>query len=208
LELIDGTKLWSLLSKYDILKNKKGVTLSSVTSFLIYSFLPPMKNVKGYYEDIRSGKIYLEKKPVSEKEWKSLFIGTSQTSLGFFEWYHRYWSQHLIPLLKENPPNIPKIRETSDQLIQGTQRFIRTYKAFVETSPPIKFSIVYERFLELFDEFFKSIFEIVNELELLAVLPLEQLKERVGEKGTIRLNITARYPKESWDAVVRAFKEA
>jgi HJR/Mrr/RecB family endonuclease len=211
LELIDGTALWSLLSKYDILKNQKGVTLANKTSYLLYSFLPLMKKLKKSYEDIQIGKEYLEKKPMNEKEWKSLFIETSKTSVGFFEWYHKYWQQFLIPLLKENPLNIQRLKETNEQLFQGTQRFIRTYKTFVETSPPTRFSLAYDRYLKYFDELFKSIFEIVNELESLAGLPLEELKSRAlrdNEKGVISLNLTARFPKDFWDAAVKAFKES
>lgn len=73
LELIDGEKIRSLLSKYEIVQpDKRTAVPADYTRYLINNFVPAMRKIKGEVEDIENGRIYVEKTIYSQKKWVNL----------------------------------------------------------------------------------------------------------------------------------------
>ena len=207
IELIDGMKLWNLLSKYDLLKFKGGAKLDVIAAYLLYNFLPNMKNIRDYYKEIRTGNIYLEKTPAREKGYYDFLLGSFQATQNFVGWWAKTWTQLFEPSLKEKPPNLQKIKDINHQLDEAIRKITKTYKALQETLPPARFSVAHEKLQILFEDMFEMIFKPVEELEKLSSLNIEQLKEKIRDSGSIDLRYNIFYP-ESWRTVLEALKQA
>ena len=206
LELIDGAKLGSLLSKYDLFKFKSGVKLANRTAYLFYNFLPKIKKARQTFGDIKTGNMYIEKAMLNEKEWTNLLKRTLELSLGFYEWWGKTWASNFVQFLNEKPPNVQKGNETSEQLVQALHKFFKTYETFLQTTPPKRYKITKEKGLAYMEHLFKEVFQVANDLELLSELPGEQLKARIELTRGIRID--ARFPKDLHDAVIAAYREA
>jgi HJR/Mrr/RecB family endonuclease len=208
LELIDGGKLASLLSKYGIILHGGGVKFSDTASFLLYNFLPSIKKARENYENIKNKKVYVERSPALEKEWRSLFHRTFENTTGFFEWWAKDGVPNFVHLLPEKPPNMQKIKEMSDQLIQAIRKQVETYKVIQGTSPPTRFLTTHKKYLEFLDAIFEDVFPIVQKLELIAGLSAENLKEKVDKEGRLNMQYSMTFPREAANAVIGAYKEA
>ena len=209
LELIDGTKLLSLLHKYNLLKFSGGARLAENATYLLYNFLPAMKKLKRAYEDTKSvTKTFSDRARASEKEWHALIRKTMDSTRDFSKWWGKTWTADFVPLLNEKPLNMEKIKETNGYLIQSVRSYIKIYATFVETVPPTKFSEPHGKFLRLFDAFFDSLFTIVNELETLAELPTGQLEARIGKKGAIEIAYRIEFSEELYRDAIEAYGRA
>jgi HJR/Mrr/RecB family endonuclease len=208
LELIDGEKLGSLLSKYGIILHGGGVKFSGTANFLLYSFLPSMKKARENYENIKNKKVYVERSPAGEKEWRSLFHKTFENTTSFFEWWGKNGVPNFVHLLTEKPPNMQKIKEMSDQLIQAIRKQVETYKVIQGTSPPTRFSTAHKKYLEFLEAIFEDVFPIVQKLELIAELSTENLKEKADKEGRLNIQYNMTFPREAAHAVIVAYKEA
>jgi hypothetical protein len=204
LELIGGAKLLGLLSKHNLLKYDGTTKLSDSAAYLLYNFLPNMKKVRENYEDIKNGKIFIEGKTVlGSYKMANLNNESVYLSKEFYYWWFETFDSFVLEL-SETPLNLQKINETNNQLVQAVQKYLKNYERYKRICTSNMYQKVYEIHLAIFEDIFTNVFKIVEELEVLEKLPEKELKQRIGQDGTIKINIKAAFPSH----LVRASLEA
>jgi hypothetical protein len=206
LELIDGAKLIGLLSKHDLLKYGSTTRLSDSAAYLLYNFLPNMKKIRDNYEDIKNGKIFMESIPVDTYKMAHLDNETVVNSKEFFYWWFETFKNFGFELSTHEQLDLQKINETNDQLVQALQKYLKNYERYKRIDPPSYHQNVYEIHLAIFEDIFVSIFKIIEELEALANLPDKELKQKIGQNGTININIKAVFPSHLVKASLEAWR--
>jgi hypothetical protein len=205
LELIDGAKLVGLLSKHDLLKHGSTTRLNDSAAYLLYNFLPNMKKVRDTYEDIKNEKIFMESITViGSYKMAHLDNEMVEKSKEFCDWWFETFKEFSFELSTRAPLNLQKINETNHQLVQAVQKYLKNYERYKRICTSTRFQKVYEIGLAIFEDIFANVFKIVEELEALEKLPDNELKQRIGQDGTIRININAAFPSH----LVRASLEA
>jgi hypothetical protein len=210
LELIDGTKLAGLLSKHDLLKHGGTTSFSDSATYLLYNFLPNMKKIRDTYEDIKNGKIFMESIPV-DSDYKMAHLDNEMVarSKEFYYWWFETFKNFGFELsMRTPPPNLQKINERNHQLVQALQKYLKNYERYKRICPLKRFQNVYEIHLAIFEDIFTSVFKIIEELEALAKLPEEELKQKIGQKGTININIKAAFPSHLVKASLEAWRDS
>ena len=195
LELIDGAKLVGFLSKYDLLKYGSTTRLSDSAAYLLYNFLPNMKKARDTYEDIKNEKIFMESITVIGS-YKMAHLNNEmvEKSKEFCDWWFETFKNFVFELSTRAPLSLQKINETNYQLVQAVQKYLKNYERYKRICTSKRFQKVYEIQIAIFEDIFANVFKIVEELEALEKLPDNELKQRIGQDGMIKININAAFP--------------
>lgn len=209
LELLDGSKLLRLLAKYKVVKNKGGVVLCDSAAYLIYNFHPSMKEIKESFDELRTGKIFTEKKvlnsitSIASNKLCQLVNRTTANSIEFYKWWINVCLEEFVPALREEPMNSQKVEEINQQMIRGLQNFLETYKIWLKADYPnwqkdefAWFLTVKERCLTFLDALFDIFFLSVKELDFYATLSSDELRKNISSTGDIIVHFSAPFPNQ------------
>ncbi len=206
IELIDGTKLRCLLTKYELCMEKlDGVSMNEATTYLFNNFLPIIKKQRQAYENIKNS--YVERKPITSQQFISLAIANSENNGDFGDWW-KHTMDYFISYLHEKPLDYQKLTEISNQIVKGLQKYLNSYETFCKVAPPPVFLTAHEKLIICADEFSDSIFNIADELERMSDSSKDQLKERMDTDGVIRFNYALAFSGQAMDDATEEFRRA
>jgi hypothetical protein len=205
IELIDGAKLKGLLSRYDLFGKEPSVSVSEATAYLFNNFAPLIKKQRQTFENIETG--YFERRRISGQQYVSLAISTGDKNADFEDWWVKTMD-YFVSMLHEKPLDYQRLKEASDQLVAGLQKFFDVYKTFIQNVPPDQFLMSHKKNIICYKECAESIFQVAEELERMSNLPIALLKDRIDADGVIRFNYSIGFSRKSMDEASNEFSRA
>ncbi len=179
LELVDGEKLRSLLVKYEITKPKKRtVVLPNYALFLGNSFVPALNKIREHVEDIKNGRVYMDKRIYSNKQLYDLHranIDRLGDYANFVASIVNSWGSTFI----EKEPDMQQLKNDCGKVIDATKKLVNDYKSLLSVIPPPKlhasFLKIHEKFIACYPSVFETIFRFADEIEKATTDPKPQI---------------------------------
>jgi len=176
LELIDGDKLRSLLRKHGIVQpDARTIVLPSYAIFLSRSFVPALRGIRDQVEDIKNGRVYVEKTFYNLKQWLNL----GQTRLARIDSYANFLTavinQSLAPTISKKEADLQQIKSDCEKIMDATEKFVEDYKSLFGIVPPQGFSEVHEKLLKVYTAFFESLSRFADDIEKATKDPKPQM---------------------------------
>ena len=197
LELIDGEKLCSLLIKYEIIKpERRTVVLPNYALFLRNNFVPALKKIKDQAEDIKDGRVYIEKRMHNLKQWINLLLTETQR-LGSYADFVGNIVNHWRSTFVEKEPDMQQIKNDCRKMIDATKKIVDDYKIVLGVIPPPKFSMIHEKFLVVYPPVFETMFRLADDIEKATTDPKPQLYQ-----------ISVVFPDKKMQELTRAINQA
>jgi hypothetical protein len=141
---------------------------------LVDNFVPALKEIQSEVEDIRNGRVYVEKTMYSLKQWTNLL----QTKLTRQETYVRFMGNIInqsIGKISSEEPKVQQIKSASKKIIDATKKIVNDYKSLFGIVPPQDFSIVHQKFLEIYTPIFETVFQLADDIEKITITPKPQM---------------------------------
>jgi hypothetical protein len=205
IELIDGTKLRSLFSRYNLFRKEPGFAINEATTYLFNTFLPKIKKQKQIFDELKSS--YFERRRIPSQQYVSMSIAIVENNGDFEDWWNNIMP-NFISILHDKPLDYQRLNQISEQIIKGLQAYFKNYKSFLENIPPDVFFVSYEKIIICFEEFTEKIFGMVNEIDRISNLPTDRLKERMDSEGVVKFNYSIKISKQSLDSALQEFERA
>jgi len=166
LELIDGDKLRSLLLRHGIVQlDARTIVLPSYAIFLSGSFVPALRRMEDKVEDIKIGRVYVEKTIYNLKQWLNL----TQTRLVRIDGYANFLTavinQSLGLEVSKKEPDLQQIKNDCRKILEATDKFVDDYKSLFSVIPPQGFWGAHERLLKIYYAFFQSLSRFADDIE-------------------------------------------
>ncbi len=177
LELIDGDKLQDLLQKHEILASEKSlVRLPNQLHYMLNSFVPAVKTVRNQVDQIKNGRIYLEKVSLEHRQWIKQVQVTDNKIQGYCTFFHNIVAQSLHFHLLEEPSNTQAVKSDCEEIIAANRSLVNDYRYFASIIPPPTYEILHQQYLNVFYELFGILFGFADRIEEIKTLPIEQLR--------------------------------
>jgi hypothetical protein len=175
LELIDGTKLRSLLFKYELVKPEEmTVVLPNYARFLRNNFVSALRKIQDEVEDIKNGRFYVEKTTYSVKRWGNICLTKTQRLENYATFVTNiinHWGSTFV----EKEPDLQQIENDCGKIIDATKKLVDDYKSALGAIPPQNFSVVHEKLLDVYPPFFETIFRFADDTEKATTDPKPQI---------------------------------
>ena len=179
LELIDGEKLRSLLVKYEITKpEQRTVVLPNYALFLGNNFVPALSMIKDQVEDIKNGRVFIEKRTYNNKQLYNLHrtnIDRLGDYVNFVGSIVNSWGSTFI----DKEPDVQQLKNDCGKVIDATKKIINDYKSLLSVIPPPKlhacFLKIQEKLIACYPPVFETMFQLADEIEKATTDPRPQI---------------------------------
>jgi len=176
LELIDGEKLRNLLLKHGIAQpDRRTVVLPNYARFLSGSFVPALRRIMDQVEDIKNGRVYVERAIYNQKRWLNL----TQTRLIRIDDYANFLTavinQSLGPAISKKEADLQQIKSDCEKIIGATKKFVDDYKSLFGIVSPQRFSEAHKKFLKIYTAFFEALSRFADDIEKATMDPKPQM---------------------------------
>lgn len=178
LELIDGEKLKTLLSKYGLFKAEiQPISIPDSIRVLIDTFVSPMKLIKERVNDIKYERVYVERKIFSLKSWENHINTQLHRLKAYTVSVVNIINLSLAPNLLSREPDLDKIRKDSKKILDATRKIVKDYERTKGIVAPEFRRKPHDRFLEIYDSIFDTIFTFTDKIENVVSDPKRQVYE-------------------------------
>ena len=177
LELIDGDKLQDLLQKHEILISERSlVRLPNQLHYMVNNFVPAVETVRNQVDQIKNGRVYLEKVSLEYEQWIRQVQATDSKIQGYCTFFYNIVTQSLHFHLLEEPPNTRAVESDCEEIMAANRSLVNDYKYFASIIPPPTYAILHQQYLDVFYELFGILFGFADKIEEIKTLPIEQLR--------------------------------
>jgi hypothetical protein len=141
---------------------------------MINNFVPAVRKIMEQVEDIKTHRVYLEKTRFDEKRLTDT-IQAMNTKMESYVVFLTNIAKSMNRLPSEKEPNIQRVKENCDKIIEANKKLVEDYKYFSNIVPPEEFSNIHQTYSEVYLALFEVTFRFADDIERITTLSVDQL---------------------------------